>query len=70
MAIELSDEEAQEMASEIGDLMHNWSPNNHHADYQCEWCKERPHTNQGDIAHKPDCRGKKYLKLLQPGPID
>ncbi len=70
MAIQLSDEDAQEMASEIIDLMCNWSPSNQHADYQCEWCKERPQTNLSDIVHKPDCHGKKFLKLLQPGPSD
>lgn len=66
MAIELSDEDARALASEIEDLMYQWSPHESLPDYKCVICHRRPPTNQGDIVHSDSCMGEKWIKLLTP----
>ncbi len=70
MAVQLSDEAAEELASEIMSLMHRWSSSDQYADYECAWCCRRPPTNQGEISHEKNCAGEKFLKLLRPAPIE
>ena len=60
----LDDQIAEEMCNKILDLMHDWSPSDSYADYQCRFCCERPKTNHDSIIHSDDCDGKKFLAAL------
>jgi hypothetical protein len=63
--ITLTREQAEDLAENINDLLHQWSPSSCSADYQCAFCLNRPQTNFGTIIHDSDCKGESFLKLLR-----
>ncbi len=62
--ISLTDEQAEELLSEIQELRYQHSLSDNYADYRCAFCEERPPTNGGLIQHRADCLGNKYSELL------
>ena len=65
MAIQLSDDQTEELSEAIISLMHNWHPRDNASDYCCEFCGNTASSNKGDITHGLYCKGQKFLDMLR-----
>lgn len=63
--ITISDDDADDLRSELSRFMCYYHYNPNGSDYSCLFCGGTPTPYRSDIVHRPDCDGERFLKLLE-----